>query len=78
MLLPFQSKSVNISTIALEASVTGKENLHQKTDKTAINNSLMSLFIKIYDKFFMTSNFGSQNLRSLECKILVKSMIVIQ
>ena len=53
--------------------MTGKENSHQKKDwyqphtrkkdkKTAINNTVISLFVQIYDKFFMTSNFGSRNL----------------
>ena len=63
--------------MALEASATGKENSHHKKHKkTAINNTGISLFIQIYDKFFTTSNFGSRNLRSLECKILFKNVVV--
>ena len=74
----FVIQSINISTIASEASATGsKENSHQKKHKkTAINNTLLSLLIQIYDKFFTTSNFKSRNLWLLECQILVKNMVV--
>ena len=73
----FVIQSINISTIASEASATGKENSHQKKHKkTAIKNTVISLFIQIYDKFFTTSNFRSRNLWSLECKILVKNVVV--
>ena len=59
-------QSINISTIALEASATGKENSHQKRDKkTAINNAVMSHFIQIFhDQQLRKSEFavvGMQN-----------------
>ena len=45
----FVIQSINISTKALEASATGKENAHQKKDKqTAINKTVISLFIQTF------------------------------